>query len=37
VSLFASRAEAWAFAALVCLLAFVVLLLLASCQMPLRT
>jgi hypothetical protein len=36
VSLFASRAEAWAFLAIACAVAFVVLLL-VGCQMPLRT
>ena len=37
MSLFTSRAELWAFAALLCVLGFVLALLLASCQMPLRT
>jgi hypothetical protein len=32
-----SRAEMWAFLAIACVLAIVVLLLLAGCQMPLRT
>jgi hypothetical protein len=34
--LFTSRAELWAFATVLCVLGFV-LLLLASCQVPLRT
>jgi hypothetical protein len=33
---FNSRAEFWAFLALSCVVAFIVLLLLTSCQMPLR-
>lgn len=32
-----SRAELWAFLAVACALAFIVALLLAGCQMPLRT
>jgi hypothetical protein len=32
-----SRAEMWAFLAVACVLAFIVALLLAGCQMPLRT
>jgi hypothetical protein len=32
-----SRGEMWAFFAIACVLGFIVLLLLASCQMPLRT
>jgi hypothetical protein len=35
--LFASRAELWAFLAVACVVAFIILLLMASCQMPLRT
>ena len=31
-----SRAELWAFLAIACVLAFIVLLLLTACQMPLR-
>jgi uncharacterized membrane-anchored protein len=31
-----SRGEMWAFLAVACVLAFIVLLLLTSCQMPLR-
>ena len=37
VVMFMSRGERWAFAAVVCVLAIIVALLLASCQMPLRT
>jgi hypothetical protein len=32
-----SRGEMWAFLAIACVLAFIVMLLLAGCQMPLRT
>jgi len=36
--IFMSRAERWAFAAVLCLLALIIILLLfTSCQMPLRT
>jgi len=35
--IFMSRAERWAFAAVLCLLALIILLLFTSCQMPLRT
>lgn len=37
MSAFMSRAEFWAFAAIACVVVFIVILLLASCQMPLRT
>ena len=37
MSLFASRAEFWAFIAIACVVAFIVVLLLTSCQMPLRS
>jgi 4-hydroxybenzoate polyprenyltransferase len=36
MSLFTSRTEMWAFAALLCLLGFVLALMLTGCQMPLR-
>jgi hypothetical protein len=35
--LFTSRAELWAFLAVACVVVFIILLLMASCQMPLRT
>ena len=35
--MFATRAEIWAFLAVACAVAFIVALLLAGCQMPLRT
>jgi hypothetical protein len=34
--MFDSRAELWAFLAVACVVAFIVVLLLTSCQMPLR-
>lgn len=37
MSLFISRGEQWAFTVVLCLLAFIILLLFTSCQMPLRT
>lgn len=37
MSLFKSRAEMWATLALLCVFGFILALLLASCQMPLRT
>jgi DNA-binding transcriptional regulator of glucitol operon len=37
MSLFDSHAEMWAFLAVLVVLAFIVALLLAGCQMPLRT
>jgi hypothetical protein len=37
MSLFTSRAEMWAFLAVACVVGFILALLLASCQMPLRT
>jgi hypothetical protein len=35
--MFASRAELWAFVAIACAVAIIVALLLAGCQMPLRS